>query len=124
MRDVIIRNRKITFRNSTKLLEPEESVQKKVIHFPDTVQGSENRAPEVGRKNIRSLLATHTYGRPRTNDHDTHGAHLFPSPEARVTSGRARRHASSPEPSLPVATVEVPPRHLKHYARKGKSKLP
>ena len=37
-----------------KYLEPEESDQRKVIVFPDTVEGSENRAPEVGRKNIIS----------------------------------------------------------------------
>ena len=47
--DVIIQNKKITYRNRMKLLEPEESDLRKVIIFPDTVEGSENRAPEVGR---------------------------------------------------------------------------
>ena len=44
-RDVIIRNQKNTFRNSMKLLEPEESDQRKVIIFPGDFCWSENRAP-------------------------------------------------------------------------------
>ena len=42
-RDIIIRNQKNTFRNSLKLLEPllepEESDQRKVFIFLDTVEG-------------------------------------------------------------------------------------
>ena len=60
-RDVIIRNQKNTFRNSMKLLKPEEVDQRKVINFPDTVEGSENRASGVGRKIIFS--PHHTYVR-------------------------------------------------------------
>ena len=66
MRDVIIRNQKITFRNSMKLLKPEEVDQRKVINFPDTVEGSENRAPEVGRKQY-FLVTTRTVRKTSDN---------------------------------------------------------
>ena len=113
--DIIIQNQKNTYRNSMKLLKPEESDQSKVIIFHGSFAWPKNRAPSSSRDKKRCHLLTTS---PTTvkieidDNHDAHGADASYSPATRMTSGLARRHALETDPSLPAAIEEVLLRRL------------